>query len=513
MFETAITPPSLVRLLYVDDLEQNLYAMSQLLGHESYRLDVAKSANEALSQLLRHSYACILCDVQMPDMSGYELVRMIRQDPEHAETPVLFITAHNTGTRSDPQAFDLGAFDYLPKPIDAEILRAKLAVFAELRRRADEVAAEKELFESAMASLNNGVVIVEGGSVSYVNAAMRRIWPLATVTSQAAERFCSLPLFEAETKATVPPELHPFALALAGEAFAERCYYLQATEQPGGSYWAVSAVPASRTDQGRRRMVVVVRDVTDAQHVESALRAKNRDLEQFAYAASHDLKAPIRHISVFAGILEQLLGEHDNAEVRDALRIIAQATKDMGALVDGLLAFSTAGAQGLHEDSIALSELFSHIWDTLRLGAPDDAELELAPDLPIVWGDLTALRLLVSNLLANAIKFRSPERPLRVAVRVEVHPVVYRILVSDNGIGIPPEHRTRVFKVFQRLHAKREFEGSGIGLALCQKVVELHRGSICIVGDEKDGTTVAVDWPRSGEDGSRLSGARSSRPR
>lgn len=486
-----------VRLLIVDDREENLYAFGQMLRSESYHVDLARSAQEAFRFLLRYRYACLLCDVQMPEINGYELVSVLRQDPEHRETPVMFITAHGSSDAQVQQAFQLGAVDFVTKPVDPVVLRAKLEVFAALERRQLELQRQRDLFQGVMQSLQEGLIVLEAdGTASYTNSRLHQLWGAAFAQERAGEQLREQNLYEPASGAELREEEHPFRMALDGQAVLEREVRVQTASHPDGSYWSVSALPIAPRDSEPVRMAVLIRDIEQQKQAELEIQRKNRDLEQYAYAASHDLKAPLRHITSFAAILEQEMGGYDNAAAQEALKYIVRAANEMRILVDGLLALSTAGAQALEPQLLDLKPLLKRVWDQeLRARPTVEAELRVRDDLPCIWADADAMRQVISNLLSNAVKFRKPEVVLRIEVWGDRLPTSTRLMFKDNGIGIAPGHAERIFQVFQRLHTREEYEGSGIGLALCKKILELHGGSIEARGQAGVGAEFVLELP------------------
>lgn len=487
------------RLLLVDDRPENLYSLRQILSSEGYALDLASSGTEALRYLLRNRYACILCDVQMPEMNGMELVKLVRADPLHCETAVMFITAHGETNQLLLEALDLGALDFVTKPVEPQVLRAKVRVFASLQRKRLELAAQHDLFDATMGSLNEGVLVTDGaeGAV-FVNRAMQRLWHSPIDLQHALRQFQQVPIYDVTTQDVIPTHKNPFHLAERGVPVVEQ-EILIFRDKPEAHYWSVSVLPINSEARRNPVVAVVARDITSERRAFVEIRSKNRDLEEYAYAASHDLKAPLRHIRSFGTILQQELRGVENAAAKGALDFMVQAAEDMRQLIDGLLELSTAGAAALERDTFSLNGLVQEIWEReLAELVPGDAKLLFDATDGTVWADRGAMRRVFVNLLENAIKFRRKDAPLTVRVSVTELPTVDRILVRDNGIGIAPEHAERIFQVFQRLHSKSEYDGCGIGLALCKRVLELHGGGIWVAAQlgTLEGTTVVMELPR-----------------
>ena len=208
-----------------------------------------------------------------------------------------------------------------------------------------------------------------------------------------------------------------------------------------------------------------------------SLERSNRELHQFAFAASHDLQTPLRAIAGFAQFLESEYGDKLDDIGRDYVARIVSGTERLQRLISDLLRFSRIESRALPFGPVSLDELLEEVKRLLRESLDDSGgSVESAP-LPTVSGDRTQLRQLVQNLIENAIKY-SGDTPPRIRVAAKRDGEEWTISVSDNGIGIEPEYRERIFKIFQRLHTNNAYPGTGIGLALCRQIVHRHGGRI-----------------------------------
>jgi signal transduction histidine kinase len=231
------------------------------------------------------------------------------------------------------------------------------------------------------------------------------------------------------------------------------------------------------------------------QATDGDLRRSNAELEQFAYVASHDLAEPLRVMAGYADLLSRKYADELDERADRYIAGITDGSERMRALIDDLLAYSRAGRRELDFGPVDLNQLLAEVRGDLSV-AVGEAEAEVVSDgLPTVTGDASQLRIVLQNLVANAVKFRAPDRRPRIEVAAEREDGTWRIEVRDNGIGIAPRHADRVFRMFQRLHTREEYEGTGIGLALCQRVVERHGGRIWAVAGAGPGTTIAFTLP------------------
>jgi light-regulated signal transduction histidine kinase (bacteriophytochrome) len=209
------------------------------------------------------------------------------------------------------------------------------------------------------------------------------------------------------------------------------------------------------------------------------LERKNAELDQFTYIASHDLQEPLRKVTAFSGMLRQDLGDSLPERAEKDLGFIMDAARRMQKLVQDLLALSRSGRMDMNCERISLNHCADRAIDSLGMRIKESRAEITRDQLPHVWGDQTMLTQLYQNLLSNALKFTDSNRPL---VRLTAERINGQLIlgVKDNGIGIDPKYTEQIFAPFKRLHGRGEYEGTGIGLAICRKTVERHNGKIWI---------------------------------
>jgi signal transduction histidine kinase len=228
-----------------------------------------------------------------------------------------------------------------------------------------------------------------------------------------------------------------------------------------------------------------IEQLQQQQRLNRELALQNRELEEFAYVASHDLQEPLRKLVAFCGLLRRDLGDSERAS-RD-LRFIEESATGMQKLVDDLLELSRTGRSGLKRELISLEVCALSAIDALQITIErTGAEIE-RDALPEQWGDPRLLTQLYQNLIGNALKF-SGGRPPKIRLTSKYEGQHWTLGVKDNGIGVPPQYAEQIFKAFQRLHARDEYEGSGIGLAICRKTVERHGGKIWVESAPGEGS-------------------------
>ena len=231
------------------------------------------------------------------------------------------------------------------------------------------------------------------------------------------------------------------------------------------------------------------------------LESKNKELEQFAYIASHDLQEPLNTISSFIGLISDDYSDSFDEVGKDSLAFIKNASERMKRLIDGLLEYSRLG-RTKDFSSVNLNHLIKEIKEDFAVILEKTGAVIHVKDIPKVHGSELELRLLLQNLISNAIKFTEEG----VAPVITISAVkelntddkskdFWKFAVKDNGIGIPEKHKDRIFAIFQRLHSRDRYQGTGIGLAHCKKIIKSHGGSIWLESEEGVGTTFYFTIP------------------
>jgi PAS domain S-box-containing protein len=253
--------------------------------------------------------------------------------------------------------------------------------------------------------------------------------------------------------------------------------------------------------QGEKMFTVILRDITQRKKTEEALQLvadelgrSNRDLEQFANVTSHDLQEPLRAVTGFVTLLRTRFPDQVDAKAAEYIRGACDGAERMERLINGLLAYSRVGTRGgtfvTADLNALLGDAFRNLQASLKAAQAQVAHDSL-PSLPV---DETQITQLFQNLIGNAIKFRGEEPP-QIHVGVRREPQRWVFSVRDKGIGIEPQYFERIFQLFQRLHTRRQYPGTGIGLAICKRIVERHGGSIWVESQPGQGSTFYFSIP------------------
>ncbi|WP_049889824.1 PAS domain S-box protein [Natronorubrum bangense] len=238
----------------------------------------------------------------------------------------------------------------------------------------------------------------------------------------------------------------------------------------------------------------IVRDITERKEYQRKLEASNERLEQFAYAASHDLQEPLRMVSSYLQLIERRYADVLDDDGLEFLGYAVDGAERMSAMIDALLEYSRVETQGNELEPVALDAVFDDAREDLTLRIEEqDADVTTA-SLPAVCGDANQLRQVFQNLLSNALEY-SGDGPPQVHVSADRDGDEWTVSVHDEGIGMDPDETDRIFEVFQRLHSHDEHPGTGIGLALCRRIIERHGGDIWVETEPGEGATFSMTLP------------------
>lgn len=409
-----------IKLLAVDDREDNLFSIETILERDGYTIRKANSGRAALKILLKeHDFTLILMDVQMPGLNGFETATMIYERDKLKHIPIIFITAHDHGEENIFRGYQMGGVDYIYKPINPELLRAKVAVFVELYTKNHQLIAQ----EQKLIAVNKNL--------------------------------------EREIRERISSE---------GQVKSLNQQLMQNINQ---------------------------------------LKSTNEELERFAYVASHDLQEPLRKIVIFGDRLTDKYSSSLSDEGKDFLDRMVNASKRMQMLIKNLLAFSRFTSASDAAQETDLKQLLDGVLSDLEIQIEQQNATFTVGELPTVNVVPSQFRQLFQNLVINALKFRKDNCSPHIVIYAErikgIHIAgmnshsfndeFYRIFVKDNGIGFEPQYAEQIFTVFKRLHSFDKYEGTGIGLSICKKIVEKHQGSISAESRVNEGSTFIITLP------------------
>ncbi len=228
------------------------------------------------------------------------------------------------------------------------------------------------------------------------------------------------------------------------------------------------------------------------------LRRSNEELELFAYVASHDLQEPLRMVASYSQLLARRYADKLDEDGREFIQYAVDGATRMQALIDALLEYSRVATRNRQFDTVDLNAVATDVISDLRLSVSESGANVAIDDLPHVTGDRAQLTQLLQNLVSNAIKFRGADAP-RIDITAVARGADWLITVKDDGIGIDPKYAERIFQIFQRLHTRDEYPGTGIGLAVCRRIVERHGGKIWVESEPGAGSAFVFTLPGNNE--------------
>jgi two-component system, sensor histidine kinase and response regulator len=354
-----------VNILLVDDRPENIISLASILEDDSRIILKANSGNEALKIALEQEIAVMLLDVQMPEMDGFEVARLLKENSRTKDIAIIFVTAINKDEKFTMQGYDEGAVDYLHKPLDINIVKAKVVVFEKLYRQRIELKAANE-----------------------------------------------------------------------------------------------------------------------------RLIKTNKQLDEFVYIVSHDLKAPLRGIASLCSFIEEEVGE-PKPELEELLDLMKSRLGRMQSLIDGILHYSRMGNSTGAKEDVDVKDLIINIIDLVDIG--NHIKVEFPDTFPNLYAERIKLHEVFQNLISNGIKYNDKEKGL-LKIGYKEYPDHFEFSVEDNGIGIKPEHFEKIFQLFQTLVPKDKTESTGLGLTIVKKIVEQQGGKVTVESRMNEGSKFSFTW-------------------
>lgn len=368
--------------------------------------------------------------------------------------------------------------------------RAEAALIASndnLRNANDNIESSRGELEGILASLAVGTIVVDAsGRVTRSNDEAHALLGTTELGGDLDTWLEHSGLLDEDETPLLGPASPP-AVALSGGIVRDRWIRLRRPDAASDRWLSVSAAPI--LDSSRAAAVMTLSDVTQRQR-------NQRELEEFAYVASHDLQEPLRMVRSFMTLLDEEYADKLDETGRQYVNFAKDGAERMSGLVRELLEFSRAGGATLELGDVELGPLMATVVTEFTPRAEASGGHIAVDPLPKVSADPSQLRQVFANLISNGLKFKHPERPPQVHVAAHDLGTAWRIEVQDNGIGLDARYADRVFRMFQRLHPRSEYDGTGIGLAICKRIVERHQGSIGVQSEPGRGSTFWFTLPR-----------------
>jgi signal transduction histidine kinase len=405
------------KILLVDDREDNLLSIETILEPDGYAFIKATSGRQALKILLsEYDFAMILMDVKMPNLNGFETAALIYEREKLKHIPIIFITANNFGDDNIFKGYQAGAVDYIYKPINPGVLRAKVSVLIDLYKKNRQLLAQ----EQRLVAINKNL--------------------------------------ELEIKERKSSE--------------------------------------EKVKQLNKQLLENI----------ASLESANKDLDRFAFMASHDLQEPLRKIRMFSDRLHLKYQNILDDDGRTNILRIQKAAERMQNLITDILTFSKIAVERTNFVETNINGLIEEVLVDLDEEIRTKQANVSVDKLPVLSVNPGLMKPLFQNLIGNALKYSKKDTTPIIKITYdnsnqlngkskELKDRYCKILIQDNGIGFDQKYAEEIFGMFKRLHHNTEFQGTGIGLALCKKIVEQHKGYISARSKVNEGSTFIISLP------------------
>lgn len=518
-------------ILIVDDDQNKLQILADILRDMEVNIMTAASANEAFRLLMKNDFAVILLDVKMPGIDGFETAGLIRKRAKFQDTPIVFITSYSPDEIDIKQGYALGSVDYLFAPVNSEILRAKVFVFvklARLKEKSNAIQLETEEINKKLSISNEKYSLLKSTNerLNFIFNSM----PVVIFTLEASEDF-KVTFATRNTLEQLGYEAGEFinhpglwvecihsedmeqVFSCFPQLFDEgRCTFEYRFKQKCGDYiWVQNVLRLIREDGHDLPVEVIgcLSDISERKSTEKQLALKtaelersNAELEHFAYIASHDLQEPLRAIGSYLQLIEKRsCYEAFDEKSKDHFTRVIKAAKRMQAMIDDLLQYSRVVSNKAAFVFCDCNEIVEEaIYNLGVLIKETEARINCEP-LPVIEGNTNQLLRLFQNMINNGLKFHKENEAPVIDITAEKEGSQWIFSISDNGIGIKKESRDKIFEVFQRLNAKEKYPGTGIGLAVCKKIADNHKGRIWVESEFGTGSTFYLSIPEERREG------------
>ena len=489
-------------ILIIDDDLDFAASLKLILENENFRTRLAHSEEEALESVTSSPVDLALIDIRLGQDDGIELLPKIKK----ILPDVLCVMVTGFGSiETAVQALNSGAYDYLRKPVNPDELLATLNRGFEKVR----MMKEKRIMEGTLNEVEQQIkASFNQAAIGIAHLSLKGMW----LTSN--DKFCQTIGYRQEElmKMSIFDVIHPDEAKntqkvmdelLTSDApyFSRETQYLRKDDHPVWVNVTISAVNSSSGDP--LYFILFVEDITKRREIEEMLQnlvrdlaEANQNLEDFTRTASHDLQEPLRKIISFADRLKNSMGNKLDDREKEYFERLENSSVRMKKLIEDLLRYSRVSSLAPQMEQVDLKDVVDEVLLDLEVSVERSKGVIEVKHLPKIEADNTQMRQLFQNLISNALKFRNKTEPPKIEIDSMYNDNgFWKILIRDNGIGMKEEHIKRIFKPFERLHGSSEFPGTGMGLAICLKVVTRHHGKIMVKSSLGKGTLYIVELP------------------
>ncbi len=492
-------------IVNVDDIEANRYAMTKILQRAGFESIEADSGYAALELIHKYMPDCVVLDIHLPDINGFEVCKKIRENPKTASIPVIHVSATYVKIEDKETAYQGGADAYFVHPVDPREFVLAIKSLIRIRETERKLRESEERFRRLAENAQDFIYryeLLPAPGFSYVSPAA------TTITGYTPEEHYANPNLGFEI-------IHPEDRHILREVMEKQYFFepvvLRWIKKDGTVIWTEQRnVPVYNEKGDLVAIEGIARDITLRKQYEeqieklnaelerrvqertAQLQELNKELESFAYTVSHDLRAPLTTIAGYAKLLHEEIGSKADTNIQSYINAINDSVKRMQKLIEDLLSFSRMARTELQYTQVDFSEMMKAIIQEVSIAHKSNAQFKVGK-LPVMKGDGAMLRIAFTNLISNAVKFSSknPQPVVEIDSYQENGKTI--IYVKDNGVGFDPQLSDKLFNVFQRLHSEKDFPGTGIGLALVRRIISRHGGRVWAKSEPDRGATFFVE--------------------
>lgn len=507
------------KVLLADDNADMLQYVNRLLSDE-FTVITAGDGEDAWQKALIHKPHLLLSDIMMPRLDGLGLLKKMRSHPDTKNTPVIFLSAR-AGEEAKVEGLDAGADDYLVKPFTAKELMVRvtnLVRISEVRRETEKQF--YHLFVQAPAIIN----VFKGADFRFelFHPKNREFFGDVDYTGMPLEEV--LPGEDGQRIIAIMREVYSTGQTIRLDEEHIRDRYFNSIYQPWydikGKIQGVINFAIEITDAVETKQKIAASEVASRKKIEESerkyrelsgeleaivekrtkeLKRSNDDLQQFAHVASHDLKEPVRKFRTFINRLKDEYGGQLPDKGKNYLDKMEHASERMSSMIVGVLKYSSINETEQEISTVDVNEIIKHIETDLEVIIQQKNAVINKNNLPSLEGASVLIYQLFYNLINNSLKFSEKQPIINISSSiVNLDGTAYaKIIVDDNGIGFDEGFSEKIFEAFTRLNSKDKYEGTGLGLALCKKIVERHHGTISATSKENDGALFTIHLPLS----------------
>jgi signal transduction histidine kinase/FixJ family two-component response regulator len=535
------------KIMVVADNPDMLRDIAGMFRNTGYTFNQAETGRQCLELIKSDRPDLVILDINLKDINRYEICRQIKTGAQTDNIYVIFVSAYKFGHEYQVKAFANGADGLLIHPFTEMELHSNLNPLIKLIKIEKEnfevlkqLEENENLFGALVENSFDIIAICRNKKVVRINQTGLRLLDVKPITGIEGKDITSfifpgkpsdLPrqfenaletgspchtneIFQAPDGNPLPLEIKIVpviydglsSILLLGRNISEKFMdrqnpekYMKELEEKVQLRLEEVREKSTKLEESQKALSYLLEDVNESRsELETAnrnLQMLNKELEAFTYSVSHDLRAPIRAIDGFSRILLEEYVNHLDDEGKRLFGIIVKSASNMQRLIDDLLAFSRLGPKQPAMHKIDTGSLIANIIDELKAGNPARKITWKVSGLPEIYGDQGMLKQVFANIIGNSVKFTSKTKDAVIEIGGGYNAEKTRVWVKDNGAGFDMKYAPKVFEVFQRLHDSKEFEGTGIGMAIVKKILDKHNGEIIPESKPGIGSVFTVELP------------------